>query len=297
MPSGQTQLMWMRRSPATRRSARVDRLSPSITAAWLAHPDHQWRGAHREPRGQVEGPGLDAAGARAVTTGRGRSRTRSTRSATSPGCSSFPENDIAARVVELVEEHRGPHAVGADAADVDAPLARDAQVGEGREAEPHHRVLGGGVHRLAGHRCQAGERGDVDDVAAPGRAHQLEGGDGAVHRAERVDLEHQPARLVGGVPRRPGDQDAGVVDPEVEAVAPLGGQQRGLAAGLGVAYVERGAEDVRPGLVADLPGRLGGEHLVDVGEVDDVPATGQPQGDLAAEAAAGAGDQGAAQRR
>jgi hypothetical protein len=50
---------------------------------------------------------------------------------------------------------------------------------------------------LAGCGDDAGEGDDVDHVALTGGDHRLQGGDGAVHRAQRVDFEHRPpGRLV-----------------------------------------------------------------------------------------------------
>ena len=142
------------------------------------------------------------------------------------------------RVVELVVEHRGPDAVGADAADVDAPDAGQAQVGRGAEAEAEHRVLGPGVDALARHGDQAGQRGDVDDVAAALPAHPADGAHGAVHDADRVDLDHQATLLRRLLPRRAGDDHPGVVDPDVQRPGALDGQRGRGVARRGVADVE-----------------------------------------------------------
>ena len=129
---------------------------------------------------------------------------------------------------------------------------------------------------------------DVDHVAAAGGDHRLQGGDGAVHRPQRVDLEHRPARRLVLLPGRPGDQHAGVVDPEVERAAARRGFGGERPAGRLVAHVER--RRARPG--ADLGRGAGGRVGVDVGDVDEVAAAGQLEGDRATEAAARSRDDG-----
>ena len=78
-----------------------------------------------------------------------------------------------------------------------------------------------GVHGLPGDGAEAGQRDDVDHVTAPLSAHRVERGDGAVDRAEGVDLEHQSPRALVLLPGGTGDEDAGVVDPDVEAAGEL----------------------------------------------------------------------------
>ncbi len=152
-----------------------------------------------------------------AVTCRGRSSTRATAAATSSAAEQ-PAGERQCRfgVVELVVEHRRPDAVGADAADPDVADLGAPQVGLGAQAEPHHGVLGAGVHGLAGDGDQAGERGDVDHVPAAVVAHLPDRRDGAVHDATHVDVEHQLALLGGVGPRGAGEQHAGVVDPHRE---------------------------------------------------------------------------------
>ena len=97
-----------------------------------------------------------------------------------------------------------------------------AQVRERAERERHRAVLGRGVERLARRRAEPGERDDVDQVPAPGGPHQLERGQRAVDRPERVDLEQRPPQLGVVLPDVAGDQHAGVVDPDVERAGALG---------------------------------------------------------------------------
>ncbi len=191
------------------------------------------------------------------------------------------------RVIELVVQHRRPHPVGADAADVDVPDPGHPQVRQGGRAEAHDRVLRPGIDGLTRHGHQPGERRDVDDVATTRRAHHLQGGDRAVHRPERVDLEHQPPLLVAVLPRRGSDQHARVVDPQVER--PCARHDRGgnLSAGLLLADVEHA------GLTTDLGCHLPGGLLIDVGDVHGIPGLGEAQGDLATQPATCTGDDGA----
>ena len=88
---------------------------------------------------------------------------------------------------------------------------RSASVAQG---EPDGGVLRRGVHRLPGHGDQPGERHDRDDVPAGLAAHDIESGEGAIHRAQTIDLHHQPAGVLVLLPGRPGDQHTRVVDPE-----------------------------------------------------------------------------------
>ena len=125
-------------------------------------------------------------------------------------------------------------------------------------------------------------------MAAAGGDHRLQGGDGAVHRPQRVDLEHRPPRRLVLLPGEAGGEHAGVVDPEVERAAARRGVGGERPAGRLVADVERGR--ARAG--ADLGGGAGGRVGIDVGGVDEEAATGQLEGDRAAEAAACSGDDG-----
>ena len=162
------------------------------------------------------------------------------------------------------------------------------QVGERPEAEGDRPVLGGRVESLARRRTESGERDDVDHVAVTDRPHPLERRQGPVDRPQRVDVEQRPARIGVVLPDQAGDQDSGVVDPDVQRAGPLdGGGGRG-ATSVGVADVEPRPERRR----ADrLGGRLGRRRL-DVGDVDGQPPGGERPRHLEAEAASGAGDEG-----
>ena len=183
-------------------------------------------------------------------------------------------------------EHRGPDAVGADARDVHVLDLRRAQVGHGAQAEPHDRVLRGGVDPLAGHRGQAGERGDVDDLSATAGPHRLDGGQGAVHRPDRVDLEHQPALLRVVLPRGPGEEHAGIVDPDVQTT----GDGDDLVARGPHGRVVTHVEGEGRGPLAELARCLLRCSVVDVGDEHVVAALDEHGGDLAAETAPGPGD-------
>jgi hypothetical protein len=117
------------------------------------------------------------------------------------------------------------------------------------------------------------------------RPHRPQRGERPVHQAGDVDVEHRLALVEALLPGRAAEEDARVVDPEVERA---GASERlgEAAAGDLVADVQRQA----PRLAADLRrGAVGGAG-VDVGEVDAVAAVRQLGGDRAAEAAASAGD-------
>ena len=119
-------------------------------------------------------------------------------------------------------------------------------------------------------------------MAAAGRDHLLKRRDRAVDRADGVDREHHRAGRLVLLPGQPGAQDAGVVDPEVEA-AVLGD--------------DRGGEGPAGGLVADIKRRallsaldLGGRPrrgvAVDIGGPDRVAQAGELDRDRAPEPSA-----------
>ncbi len=76
--------------------------------------------------------------------------------------------------------------VGTD--DGEGHAARAQPWAAASEKAPHG-VLGGAVEGDAGDRREAGERGDVDDVAAAARDHVAGSDAGAVDDALRVDIE------------------------------------------------------------------------------------------------------------
>ena len=122
-----------------------------------AHPYDVGRRPHRQPRRLRRTARASAPRQRGtVTTGRGRSSTRSTTSATRPGSSSTPENEREASGSSSLSNSIGVHMPSGHTQLMSMPRdAGDAQVRQRRQAEPERGVLGGGVHRLAGHRRQA----------------------------------------------------------------------------------------------------------------------------------------------
>ena len=147
--------------------------------------------------------------------------------------------DLRAVAVDVGED------VGGDAPRADLgdahPLAEDVDAELARQHA--HRRLGGVVGRVAAEIVGAGDRGDVDDVAAVARHHAGHDQVAEVEDRAQVDVDEevdvggvalqQPLRLV----------DAGIVDEDVELDLP-----RELGQGRGVAHVER---------VGDAAGALG----------------------------------------
>lgn len=121
-------------------------------------------------------------------------------------------------------------------------------------------------------------------VAGEGRAHRLDSYARAPHDAQHVGFDGQADVGVGVLPRLPGSQDAGVVDPHDQAPA-LGGLSGHRTVRVGVAHVQH----PRPRSTANLLGGLIGARRVQVGDEHVVATAGQPAGDLASEAAAPAG--------
>ena len=199
------------------------------------------------------------------------------------------EGERGAGVVELVVEHRRPDAVGADARDVHVLDLGCPQVGHGAQAEPHDGVLRGGVDPLAGHGGEAGERGDVDDLATAVGTHRLDGGQRAVHRPDRIHLDHQAALLLVVLPRGAGEEHAGVVDPDVQST---GDGDDPIARGTHGRVVTDVERESRRWL-AELARHLLRRRLVEVGDEHPVAPLHEKAGDLPPQAAAGAGDDGA----
>ena len=196
------------------------------------------------------------------------------------------EGERGAGVVELVVEHRRPDAVGADARDVHVLDLGCPQVGHGAQAEPHDGVLRGGVDPLAGHGGEAGERGDVDDLATAVGTHRLDGGQRAVHRPDRIHLDHQAALLLVVLPRGAGEEHAGVVDPDVQST---GDGDDPIARGTHGRVVTDVERESRRWL-AELARHLLRRRLVEVGDEHPVAPLHEKAGDLPPQAAAGAGD-------
>ncbi len=88
------------------------------------------------------------------------------------------------------------------------------------------RVLRRAVDRETGCWCEARDRRDVDDVAVVG--HHGHRGVAAPHHAEHVDLDHAADVGVGELPRVADDEDARVIDPDLDVTA-LGGRARDRA--------------------------------------------------------------------
>ena len=173
-----------------------------------------------------------------------------------------------------------------DDRDVDA--VRCDLVGK-RRRKAHHAELGAHVDDLAGDRDQAGQGGDVDDVAAAAGDHvgqrQLASGDHAVE----IDLDRGPDRLLGLLEERTDRHHACVVDQYVDVAVTIGA---GLVEEGGERFAVGDVERV-PGYLAEL-GEVGDGRLLDrhVAVADDHPrAAGQQRlGGRVPDAAGGAGD-------
>ena len=199
------------RSASSSGAGAAGRRASTVAAAGSPAPGTRRRGARRPPRQR----GI-------VSTARGRSSRPTTRAATSSARSRVPENEGAASGSSSLSWSIGVQIPSGQTAEIQIPLrARAPQVGERAEAERDRAVLGRRVERLARGCAEARERDHVDHVAAAGGPHQLERGERAVDRAQRVDLEQRPAQLLVVLPDVAGDQHAGVVDPDVERARPL----------------------------------------------------------------------------
>ena len=75
------------------------------------------------------------------------------------------------------------------------------RLGVDRHRHRDDRGLGGGVHAVAGHRPEPGERRGVDDVAAAPVAERRDRGAHPPQRAEQVHLDQAAYRLLGQVRR------------------------------------------------------------------------------------------------
>jgi hypothetical protein len=128
----------------------------------------------------------------------------------------------------------------------------------------------------------ARQRDHIDHVAAAGGDHRLQGGDGAIHRPQHIDLEHRPAGRLVLLPGESGGEHAGVVNPEVESAGPRRRFRGERPAGGLVAHVEarRMSAGAKPGR------RAGGRVGIKVGGVDEVAAVGELDGDRTAKATA-----------
>jgi hypothetical protein len=139
-------------------------------------------------------------------------------------------------------------------------------------------------------RCgdDAGQGDDIDHVTAAGGDHRLQGSDGAVHRAQRVDLEHRSPRCLVLLPGEAGGEHASVVDPDVERATASCGFSGKRPAGRLVTDVER--RRARSG--ADLGSRAGSSIGIDVSDLDEEATPSELEGDRATQTTARSGDDG-----
>jgi hypothetical protein len=139
-----------------------------------------------------------------------------------------------------------------------------------------------GRARLGG--GEAGDRGDVDDVAAPAAHHAGQRGHREPHDGVHVEREHLLLGLDAGPQERPVQAAAGVVDQQVDRGVGVGQPLLDpLAAGDGgeVGGEHRGA-DLVP--VGQLGGEAGQARLV-AGDEDEVVALdGEPARERRADA-------------
>ena len=148
-------------------------------------------------------------------------------------------------------------------------------------------AVGGAQRRGA----QARDRGDVDDGAAAGVAHQRRRGLRAQERAGEIDRQHARPVLVGDVEDRLEDGDAGIVDQRVEPAEFLRDGVEGAGHALRVGDVAGRCARVTSGL-AERRERALQVLAVDV-EQRHAPALGEKAlGGGEPDAARGAGDQG-----
>ena len=91
-----------------------------------------------------------------------------------------------------------------------------SQIGGHTETEGDRRVLARRVADDAGRCRQAGERDQVDDLTATGASHPVDGRKRAVDGPEVVHLDQPPVDVDILLVAEAGDQDAGVVHPDVE---------------------------------------------------------------------------------
>ena len=120
-------------------------------------------------------------------------------------------------------EDVGRDAAGADLGDADAlSESVDAQL-----ARQHaHRRLGGVIGRVAAEIVGAGDRGDVDDMAAVARHHAGDDQAAEMEHGAQVHVDKQVDVLGVGLKELLGPVDARVVDQDVELdFAPRGGER------------------------------------------------------------------------
>ncbi len=97
---------------------------------------------------------------------------------------------------------------------------RPAQLGAQRLGQADHGVLGRTVRRAAREPALAGDRGELDDVAAAAGAEALERELRADDHAHDVDVDERLRGPVGLVDERADRHDPGVVDEHVERAEP-----------------------------------------------------------------------------
>ena len=150
--------------------------------------------------------------------------------------------------------------------------------------------VAGGAHRLRSGPDQAGDRGGVQDHAAPLADHLARGGLGDHEEAGRVRLDHLPETLDRHRLGRRAPGDAGVVDEDIETAVALRDlvderfdrRRVGHVAARG-ADVEAGGAQLGLGRLQPLGTSAGDRHRR--------AGLGQPLGDLSAQPARAAGDE------
>jgi hypothetical protein len=173
---------------------------------------------------------------------------------------------------------------GLDAGDAHAGAV---QVAAQVQAELVHERLAGAVDVAAGVRIAAGDRADVDDVAAAALDHPGEHGARQVDQALAVGVDHLvPVVEVGALRRLEALGEAGVVDQDVDRGKR--GRQRPHRAldGLAVAHVELEGEHAIAELGDELRQPVGAARACD----DPGTAGGKLPHGRRAEPGAGAGD-------
>ena len=182
--------------------------------------------------------------------------------------------------------HGGIHRAGGDRID---PDAHRTQLGRLLLGEVDQSGLAGAIGHPQQAGAKAGDRGNVDDAAAPAAQHHRRSGLGAQERPGEVDRDHPLPFLRGGLQQRLEHRDTGVVHQRIEP------------AEMGVQPLHRGGHLVFKG---DVAGQR--EHARMLGQLDggqgqcgriDVqhrhaPAFGQEAaGHRETDAARGTGDQ------
>ena len=215
------------------------------------------------------------------------------RSSSSPIRSSgaWPASAFGADALDRALGHLAREHAGRQRVDVDVVLAPFAGQGAG---EVHHRRLAGvvGHHRHVGAVAgQAGDRGDVDDLAALPRDHAVLA-DRLAHQEDRADVEVH--HLVPGLERvilgcrAPGG--AGVVDEDVHLAETRHRVLRHPHDLARLAHVGSDPERLDAALL-QMPGRFLEVAGLARGEQDAGAGLAERLGDLQAEAARAAGDE------